>query len=252
MKKFMKAIAFVTVMCLALSTVAFAAGTAPEKIFNVTVTEAGNDQVALYIVAEGGSLTDDPLYIDQKGAENGTAEFTAVLTNATVDAVDVYVGYATYAAGNTTPLYVGTVKLEEEVTEITVTKINAVEVERAEEGAESDYGYGFACGFNVTGVPSGCYAKQMVWAITYKVPGTETTRTVYSEAINVEEYRIGDVVDGNIKLGIAVANGSRLRPDVEEVTIESVDAIFLFNDADETVKTTDDTRHDEFMADKKQ
>lgn len=250
MKKFMKAIAFVTVMCMALSTVAFAAtvegmldgATAElsEKVLNITVTGAEKDeQVALMVVASTAADNDfsAPLYIDQKASAGDSVGFTAVLTNATVDAVDIYVGYSSWAAGNTTARKIGEdVQITEGVTEITITKVAVESVTGVQ--AEADLGDAYAFSFTADG-PEGVYATKMVWAISYTdKAGNSDTR--YSEAIDVSSYLIGAGMSGTIELGVAFSNGSSsvVRP-IEAVTIDSVDAIFLFNDADKTVKTTD-------------
>lgn len=237
MKKFMKAIAFVTVMCMALSTVAFAhqlPATAEDKTFTVTVENAGSDQVALMVVeaANGNYDFSNPLYIDQMGAENGTAEFTAKIA-ADVDAVDVYVGYASNNSDKAA--YLGKVELVEAVTEITVIKTKIAEVLMNEE-AEADYGTAFAFQFAIT-APDGVFAQQMVWAITYKTDENGGTKTVYSDAVEVDDYNLGGVLGGSVTLGVAFSNGSSVRP-IEYVDIVDVDAIFLFNDTAGTVKTT--------------
>ncbi|MBQ8765078.1 MAG: hypothetical protein IJZ12_04070 [Clostridia bacterium] len=263
MKKFMKAIAFVTVMCMALSTVAFAAGTlgeATDKTFTVTVTGAGNDQVALMVVAavEGDNNPaynfSNPLYIDQTAAagDEGKAEFTAKIA-ADVDAVDVYVGYASNP-DTTKAAYLGEVALVEPVTAITVAKVDAFNTgnitENETESAESDYGYGYACKFTIT-APDGVSAQKMVWAITYKVD-ENNTRTVYSDSVNVSAFGYGSVLTGETYAGVAFSNGSRFGNTViNPVQIVDVDAIFLFsNDA---VASTADTEeeHDMFIGDKK-
>ena len=242
MKKFMKAIAFVTVMCMALSTVAFAETESPfgevtDKTFTVTVKGAGNnEQVALYIVEakEGASTTDDPLYIDQTAANgSGTAEFTAKIAR-DVKAVKVFVGYAANTTGKAIDL--GEVQLVEAETAITVVKVDVDSVKGVK--AESDLGDAYAFSFTAT-APENVYATNMVWAITYTDEVNNVTDTVYSESVDVSEYLIGAGMDGAITLGVAFSNGSVAR-ELDAVRIDSVDAIFLFNDAGKTVKTTGD------------
>lgn len=241
MKKFMKAIAFVTVMCMALSTVAFADNGAEksetdDKTVIVTVTEAGaNEQVALYIVEESetASTADTPLFIDQMGADaNGDAAFTAKIAEE-VDAVRVFVGYAANTRDSAVDL--GAVTLKEATTKITVTKVAVESVKGVQ--AEADLGDAYAFKFTAT-APNGVFATNMVWAISYTdKDGNSDTR--YSESVDVSDYLIGAGMDGAITLGVAFSNGSVVRP-IEAVTINSVDAIFLFNDADETEITTGD------------
>ena len=107
MKKLMKAIAFATVMCMLLSVSAFAEVDAPAPTlgedynFEVKITGAASDQVALLVVKHDAVLTSlkdgDILYIDQDAATEGTATFNVSLVKANVtdDKVDIYAGYAT-------------------------------------------------------------------------------------------------------------------------------------------------------------
>lgn len=240
MKKFMKAIAFVTVMCLALSTVAFAAGSAElsetEKVVNITVTGADDDQVALVVVASDATDLSDPLYIDQKAAVDGTAVFTAVLTNAEVEAVDVYVGYATYAAaGNDEPEKIGDdVAITNPITEVTIVKTGATITENVK--AQEQTGNGVAIEFDVV-APDGVSATNMIWAIRYT--DAEDDKVKYSQSFDVAEYGIGTVLTEGIQLGLAFLNGSDLN-DIDPVTITGVDAIFLFTDGEEVLTNVAD------------
>ena len=232
MKKFMKAIAFVTVMCMALSTVAFAAGNAElgevDKVLNISVTGAGNDQVALVVVEAGAANLDAPLFIDQKAAVDGAAAFTATLTNADVDAVDIYVGYATYAATNTAPEKIGeNVEIVNPITEVTITKVDTEIVQGTEDLAGAQQlGAGVAITFDVE-APEDVYASQMIWAIRYT--DDEGAKVKYTEAFDVSAYGIGTVLTEGIQLGLAFLNGfNRLGEEIDPVTITDVDAIFMF------------------------
>ena len=250
MKKFMKAIAFVTVMCMALSTVAFAAdavGSATkvdDKSLTVTVTEAAaNEQIALYIVAESAtaSTADTPLFIDQKGADaNGDATFTAKF-NGTVEAVHVFVGYGKFATANNRAADLGAVTLKEATTAITVTKANVTLLK--EKQAESDIGQIYTVEFEVEAPQNSTVtATNMIWAITY-TDGSKTD-TVYSKAIDASDYGIGAAMSGAVKLAVAFNNGSAGR-DLRSVTIDTIDAIFLFNDGSEAATanfSADDSR----------
>lgn len=243
MKKFMKAIAFVTVMCMALSTVAFASGTlgkATDKTFTVTVTGAGTDQVALMIVeaAEGNYDFSNPLYIDQMGAagDEGKAEFTAKIA-ADVNAVDVYVGYASNTTQDNKAAYLGEVELVEAVTEVTVRKVKAEAAIENNTEAESDIGEAWTIDLVVT-APEGVYATDMVWAITYADSSEpDGEKTVYSEVKQINDYSIGSVVEGDVKLGVAFNNGSTLRG-LGSVTVTTVDVIFMFSN--DVEKATDE------------
>lgn len=234
MKKFMKAIAFVTVMCMALSTVAFAANSVPEiadadKTFVVTVTEAGeNEQVALMVVAKGADFS-NPLYINQQAAdENGETTFEAVLSNAEAEEVDVYVGYAANTTGSA--VKVGTVKLEEPVTNVVIEKAAAtvIPTEDIVEGSDQT-GAGVYATFNVT-APEGTSAAQMIWAIRFT--DAEGDKVKYSDPIILADYGIGSVMSGSVQLALAFLNGSKLN-EIDPVSITAVDAIFLFTGADD-------------------
>ena len=228
MKKLMKAIAFVTVMCLALSTVAFASEAVlgdTEKVLNITVTGAGNDQVALVVTASDAEDLSAPLYIDQKAAVDGTASFTAVLTNADVDAVDVYVGYATYAAANAAPEKIGNdVAITNPITEVTIAKVDTDFV--SVDGLQQK-GVGAALTVNVV-APDGVYATDMVWAIRY-TDAEGNARVKYTEAIEIDGLGLGTLLTGDVQLGLAFLNGfSSADETIEAVEITDVDAIFAF------------------------
>lgn len=236
MKKFMKAIAFVTVMCMALSTVAFAETGAvldetTEKVLNITVEGAGTDQVALVVVDADAEENDfsDPLYIDQQAAVSGTATFRAVLTNADADAVDIYVGYSSWG-GNAARKIGENVAITEPVTAITVTKAPDQDVILDAEFAgtlkgDDQTGAGVAATFEVVS-PEGAIATNMIWAIRY-IDKDGKPQVGYTESIGISGYGFGSVSCGSVKLGIAFLNGSDLR-EINPVDITAVDAIFLF------------------------
>lgn len=241
MKKFMKAIAFVTVMCMALSTVAFAAGSVPEtaldKTFQVTVTGAGNEQVALMVVAAGATNFNTPLYIDQKASENDNVAFEAVLTNTDVEAVDVYVGYASNQLENGKAPKIGTVKLVQPITKVTVSKIDCGWTDAIK--GDQQYGTGVWAEFDVK-VPDGVTATNMIWAIRYTENGEAKVK--YSDPVaDFADYNIGSVVKGSVTLGFAFLNGfDEIKSDdndIDPVTITGVDAIFLFSNSEDEIFT---------------
>lgn len=231
MKKFMKAIAFVTVMCMVLSTVAFANEAAKsdtdDKTVIVTVTTAGtNDQVALMVVEATGTTPNrdfsNPLYVDQKGAEDGAATFTAKI-DADVNAVDVFVGYANN--GDNPAVHVGKVDLVDVITEVTVVMADSGFVQGDNLKAQEQTGAGVWGEFTVK-APDEVEASQMIWAIRYTDEKGDP-QVKYSDAIDVADYHIGNMLAGSIKLGLAFLNGSVLN-EINSVTITGVDAIFLF------------------------
>lgn len=248
MKKFMKAIAFVTVMCMALSTVAFAADNVPEtadtdKTFIVNVTEAGaNEQVALMVVEAGDTNFNKPLYIDQKGVVNGTASFKAVLTNASVDAVDVYVGYASKELVNEKVPKLGTVKLTQPVTEVTISNVETTIVSAQ---GQQQIGAGVAIKFDVE-APENTIATDMIWAIRYlDENGDEQVK--YTDPFKVDGYGIGKTLTKGIQLSLAFLNGFTVKGEVKikEYEIKKVDAIFLFSDGEEVLTNEDDWNNED-------
>ncbi len=234
MKKFMKAIAFVTVMCMALSTVAFAHSVPQtanaDKTFKVTVTDAGTDQVALMVVeaANGNYDFSNPLYIDQQGANAGTAEFTAKIAK-DVTAVDVYVGYASNPTPDNKAAYLGKVDLVQPITEVTIAKVDTEIIQSV--AGEQQIGAGVAITFDVE-APKNVSATNMIWAIRYTEDGVEKVK--YTEAFDVTEYAIGTVLKSGVQLGLAFLNGfTREGEEIASVEITDVDVIFLFTDGEE-------------------
>lgn len=249
MKKFMKAIAFVTVMCMALSTVAFATVSPVlrenEKVLDITVTGAGNDQVALLVVAENAEDFNTPLYIDQKGAVDGIVEFEAVLTNVTAEKVDIYVGYASLGADS--PAKVGSVPLTKPITKASVEMVDSGWLDKDDEDlkGKQQIGGGVWADFNVV-VPDGVSATNMIWAIRYN-DAEGKPKVKYSDPVaNFVDYNIGSIVKGSVTLGLAFLNGfDELKSDINDIApvqITRVDAIFLFSDGDEVFTNDDDKK----------
>lgn len=109
MKKFMKALAFATVMCMLLSTAAFATNPAAtldqatDYKFDVVVTTASNEaeQVSLLVVKSDATLANlqntDILFVGQTESASGEATFEDVVVDSAKVAdgkVDIYAGYA--------------------------------------------------------------------------------------------------------------------------------------------------------------
>ena len=143
MKKFMKAIAFVTVMCLALSTVAFAANEDvavdfEAKTLEITVKGAQKgEQVAIIVTNDGAGVTEENiLFVDQKAAGAETAVFNANVSEASGETVDIYAGYASVGAAVLVAEDVSIVKEEEEEPAITIT---LADVEIVDGITEVDY-----------------------------------------------------------------------------------------------------------------
>lgn len=248
MKKFMKAIAFVTVMCMALSTVAFAAveegATAEltgEKVLDITVTGAAEDeQVALMVVASDATDLNSPLYIDQKAANaSGEATFEAVLTNAEIDAVDIYVGFATYANANSSSWKIGNDVAITEPVSITVKKAGVMFTENktAENG---EIGAGVGATFTVE-APEGYEAVSMFWALEYM--DGETKKFKYTDLQDITAYGFGTVIENKtaVTLGITFLNGDTDEDkDFDTYDFKDVDAIFVFKNVADPVVTDSD------------
>ena len=100
MKKLLKAVGRATVMCLLLSTAAFAefggsTGDKETKLIDANVVNVGaNEQVVLLIVAKDVAVADateaDIMYIDQKQADaSGVATFEDIAIKDTETVVDI-------------------------------------------------------------------------------------------------------------------------------------------------------------------
>lgn len=109
MKKFMKALAFATVMCMLLSTAAFATNPAAtldqatDYKFTVTVTTEADtaEQVSLLVVKSNATLATlqntDILFVGQEDSNGTSATFADIVvdgTKVTDGMVDIYAGYA--------------------------------------------------------------------------------------------------------------------------------------------------------------
>lgn len=241
MKKFMKAIAFVTVMCMALSTVAFAAAPVTNGVDSaeagtdkkITVTVDGADvdeQVALVLVSgevtsTAGITQSNIEYIDQKSAGSaGSAVFGPITTKTTPDKVSIFVGYEG-AVKN----YVGTVTLKEAITKVTISNVET-EIVRAD--GKQQIGAGAAIKFNIE-APADVYAEKMIWAIRYLEGGVEKVK--YTDAMDVSGYGIGTLMTGSVELGLAFLNGFTVKGEeiIKEYVITDVDVIFMFSDDEE-------------------
>lgn len=233
MKNLMKAIAFATVMCMILSTAAFAATTATnsvdsaeiatDKTVTVTVTGAGaNAQVALVLVA-GEVTTTSAIsqsnieYVDQQPADgSGDVTFGPITTKNEVEEVSVFVGYATAAAQ-----YVGTVALEEEETTVSITMdvkkiVSNTRTELGEDvTAEALIGAGAAVTFTI---PEGYAAEKMIWSLTVNDP------------VNPKRFsapvEISSALQGDVELAVAFKNGNVNNPAITSYDVTDVDAIF--------------------------
>ncbi len=238
MKKLMKAIAFATVMCMLLSTAAFAAvadGTTAslvenqEKILNVTIAGVGNgEQVSLLVVAPGTTTPDSSniYYINQAPAASGQVTFNNInLTNVVGETVEVWAGNATYADANpTAPIQkLADVEITRGVTDVVIEVVECDFVDAGQSAAEDYTGAGVYATVNFTAVPEGFSLSKMVWAIE-----TADKGFVYTPAIDLEQLGYGAIeAESGIQFAAAINNGS-VKNEISTETVTSVDAIFLF------------------------
>lgn len=235
MKKLMKAIAFATVMCMLLSTAAFAANkaelTSTDYVVAVKVETSAQEaeQLALLIVKAGTTLSElkdtDIAYVDQKATEAVTTSdstvYTADFGNVTIadtfDAVDVYAGYAS-ANSTTAPVEVGKNISLKNVKAITVSVAN--KAQKSDIMSEAKDAVGAAVSMDVTFANNdGRKLSKIIWALD-----TTTHGRVYTKSVVATGY---EVLNGAYRIAAAINNGS---DGVAIDTINSFDAIFLFTD----------------------
>lgn len=229
MKKLLKAVALATVMCMLLSTAAFASfgeatGDKDTDLVTVNVINAGaNEQVVLLIVdgdvADLASVTDAQIqFIDQKEANaSGAVNFGSVAVKEADKVVDVYVGSA-----NTN----GPQKLGEDIDLSAVKNITIAE-SLGEDAIITAYGNsgtddvtkGFAAAISVD-IPEGLTVSKMIWG--FKLTNEGFRR--YSTAQDV-----ANEVAGTVQFAAAFDLGAT----VDNLEVESVSAIFLTTDGRE-------------------
>ncbi len=222
MKKFMKAIAFATVMCLVLSTAAFAAVEVTDyatKAVKITVEGVQKGEQVALIVAEAGAedLNKDTIvFVDQKAAGNSTAVFNATLTG--VEAIDVYAGFASNSKG-TAVLVAEDVALTEEEEEVTITVTLAdVEIvdDITETAANAELGYvahkadegtkGAVVKFelNVANATETDEIAGMFWGFIVKADGADVTEEKFVRADqNIVDAINDGIIDGAIEIAAA-------------------------------------------------
>ena len=229
MKKLFKAVVFTVVMCMLLSTAAFAAGTGEATgnngLIQANVANVGaNEQVVILIVAN--TVTDlskateaDIMYINQAQANSaGVAVFEDIAIKDTNTVVDVYVGSGVLAE----PRLVGDdIELTEEVKAITIVG-----------SPITTYGYsgtnnatkGFAAAITVN-IPNGLTVDKMIWGFTLSSDAQGVRR--YSEAYTPTST----AVSGDVQYAAAFDLGATA--DVDDVEVSNVSAIFLTTDGGE-------------------
>ena len=230
MKKLMKAIAFATVMCMLLSTAAFAANqdvtvNQETKVITIKVTgAAAGNQVSL-IVVDGATAdytfnSDTILYINQGEAVDGGATFSGVTVPASTETIDVYAGYAANTATKAEKV-AENVPLEA-VEAITVEINGDVIIENEVMSAAGDaVGAAVAMTVSFENVTDNLELTKVIFALETAEFGRR-----YTTAIDVAEQGWG-ILDGSVQIAAGINNG---QDGVKVATIESADAIFLFQD----------------------
>ncbi len=237
MKKFLKAVALATVMCMLLSTVAFAAAenvnvpTGSEnfvesvtkdtdgKIITANIKGVGaNEQVVLIIIANDADLATaedgDIMFIDQTKANgNGEAEFANIKILDPKATVDVYVGSAETDGAK---LVADDISLEK-VDAITYVSDITTEVKTGEDGSKA------IASVLTVNVPDGFTITKMIWAISTMEDTTEVRR--YSKPFNATE---GEAVTGGVQFGAVFKTDNIILADDPKVG-----AIFLTTEAEE-------------------
>ena len=245
MKKLMKAIAFATVMCMLLSTSAFAAATltTTDYVLDVEVTTAsGDEQVALLIVDTGATLAslsdDDILYVGQMAATAGTADFGEISINTSTEStqVDVYAGYASNSA-----LTAYTVAQDVDLKNVQALKVSLdgkatiiLNVEQAEGfdaatmgTTDNDIGSLVILPVKFENVPTGASVTKMFWAFGIDTNGDAAAEDYKYVEGNVANLVLGSICDGAVQLGAAFNNGTKANNGADALNVVSANAIFL-------------------------
>ena len=254
MKKFMKAIAFITVMCLALSTVAFAANKTDvdytTKKVTITVENVKQGEQVAIILAKNDVEnydfnTETILFIDQKVAPSTSVVFEAEVTDASVNAIDIYAGYASNTStnavqvGNDIPL-----TQETKLTLVAATVIDDVVAQQNyDEETMSKINPGTKGSvvwlkLNATNVAAGDLTK-MFWAFHVTNHETSETDTRYS-AGDVAGLGLGTVLTGDVEIAAAFESTGW--------TVNAANAIFLLKGED--VHTAEGDLLEEIKGDK--
>ncbi len=244
MKKFMKAIAFMIAMCLVLSTVAFAAGSATvtdyaaKKVaINVEDVKKG-EQVAIIVTkgeaADYDFTTETLLFIDQKAAPATTVAFEAEVTDDSVVTIDVYAGYDS----NSTP---NAVKVANDIPLTQDTKLTLVAAKVVDDvTAEDDYdeetmstvdegkkGSAVWMQLNATNVAAGDLTD-MWWAFHVTKEGKADTK--YAKG-DVAGLGLGTVLTGEVQIAAAF--------DSTGYEVTGANAVFLLKGEDVHTATGD-------------
>ncbi len=236
MKKFIKTIALTTVMCLILSTVAFAAGsvtadTTTKKV-EITVKDVKQgEQVAIILTTDAATefTTDTILFIDQKVATADSVVFEAEVTDTSVNAIDVFAGYASNESseavqvGNDIPITAETkLELIDALVVDDITKADGYNEDEMAKVNEGTKGSVVWMQFNATNVAAGDLTK-MYWA--FHVTDLETNQQDTKYAIgDISGLGLGSVLSGDVQIAAAF--------DSTGYRVDSANAIFQLKGED--------------------
>ena len=260
MKKFMKAIAFVTVMCLFVSTAVFAAGEVTvtdytAKKVTVNVVDLQKDEQVSIIITKSSAEDYDfkngtILFIDQKAAPSTSAVFEAEVTDASVDAIDVYAGYASNSAANAVKVANDVPLTKETLLTLVAAKVvddvtaekdyNEETMKKVDEGKKGSLVW---MRLNATNVAAGDLT-QMWWAFHVSdnsKPNSDPTKndTKYVRG-NVKGLGLGTVLTGDVQIAAAFESTG--------YTVKGGNAVFLLKGED--VHTATGDKLNEIKADK--
>ena len=214
MKKFMKAIAFATVMCMLLSTAAFAAATMNENsTVTVNVTGAATEAPIAFVVSTAGSAAAiDSANIKDVAQINTEADGSATITLGTGGEQSVNIFYG-YQGVETAQMFTAVLDVEPgdsvdvNVAEILsadaidkYTAVNGVEIPKT----DNDRGSAIIATVDVN-VDEGRVIKDMIWSIRYKETAEGELKFAYVKA----NASLFSVLDGEAQIGLAFSNGNK-------------------------------------------
>lgn len=240
MKKFMKAIAFATVMCMLLSTAAFAAetdgsaewgtGATVEVVINAGAANAEKQLALIVSTAESadqiatGNIEDvQQVALDENGSK--------AITLGTGDAaeVNVFYGYAGRGAAGMLELaaqsaepgdtvIISNVEILDEAAIEELSKVDGNEI------VTTDTDYAGVIMFEIAINAEEKTVKDMIWSIRHK--GEKGVSYVKADK------DIFSVLDGNVRYALAFSNGNRSTGEaaIAEVEVTDLEAIVLLSD----------------------
>lgn len=232
MKKFMKAIAFATVMCMLLSVAAFAAATdivGGKVTVTVTDANAAGEQIAFIAtkatVASAAAITSgDILDIQQVELTGGTA--TVELGTKGEESVKIFYGYKSagvesaqyFEAGVAAPEDTVEVVVKEILTDEMINNYKKDDPSFVLPTTDTDKAGAIIATVDVDA--NGKTVADMIWSIRHNGVGGVS----YVKA----DTSLFTVLDGAVQIGLAFANGNDI--DKAELEISGLHAIVKLSD----------------------